>query len=226
MKCLKSKIFLFITFICVLLPLFEIQISASDLQYIPSRVIVTDCIVDEGGLEPNSVKTVSFMLKNTSTSQSVYSVLVTAQWKNTTTSPTEFVNINQYYIEEIKPHEIVSADFEIRTKAVELSSANSIQCSLVISYYTVNTYTENDGTETPTLKKYSELYANEVLVQIPVLQDAEHNHVIESFEDTSNNIAGSNSSIFSLNLSSRQKIYISGFFVCLVIVIVLLIHEK
>ncbi len=216
MKNRKKILFAFIAVVAIVLSLFHNAFAAQ--QIVPARIIVNDCIVENGGLMTGSDGKVSFMLKNTSTTQSVYSVLVTAQWQNIASPPAEFGGVNQIYIDEIKPSEIDSATFKIKTKTVDLTSADNIKCVLAISYYTkVSELVPGPLDETGQLTGFIsgnafDSFVNTVTVQIPVRSEEGKTNAPDS--PLEEQPSESQSLIFGLFTSTAQVIYVAGFLVC------------
>lgn len=134
------------------------------LPFANAKVIVSDCEVENGGLVPGSSVKVSYLLQNTSFDRSVYGVLATVQWK-TMSPPADFATTNQVYIPEIKPQEIVPADLQILTRAVDIAAAKGVPCEISLSYSVPNT----PITGAPLDGALFEPVTNSVTVMIPVL---------------------------------------------------------
>ena len=120
-----------------------------------TRIIVTDCSVEEGGLESGTIRKITLTLKNTNSQWPVMGVLVTGSWgTDSQYSPVDFYVTNQAFAGDIQPDSEAEAVFYAETKDMNLSNFDNISCSLSISYTT-------DGQNE---------YVNNLVVKIPVNQ--------------------------------------------------------
>lgn len=178
----------------------------------PARVIVTGCTVEGGGLSAGATSTITITLKNTSYTTSVYGVLVTGRWAEDT-APVEFELTNQAYAERISPNEETEVTLSVRTKSVNLSTITSIPCSITISYVT-SRGTGDDAVQTEN--------GNSVLVQVPVQAATQAEDDASASQSTSTVLPP----IEAGPSDDRLFIYLAGFGLCTVAVIVVLILQR
>jgi len=122
---------------------------------VPSRVIITDFFIEGGGLEAGGISMAVFMLKNTSETANVNSVLLTGSID--TTAPLELVGTNQAYVRLIPPGGEVEVEFEYYTRNVDLTSIDCISVGFTIHY-------GDEGTGVERM--------NSVTLRLPVLRNA------------------------------------------------------
>jgi len=115
--------------ICFFLAAFALALPVSA---IPSRVMIMDYFVEDGGFVAGEVSTVTFILKNMSRTSNVTSVLLIG-WIDSV-SPVEFAETNQAYVEIIPPGEEVAVEFEYYTKNVDMTAISSVSVGFTIYY--------------------------------------------------------------------------------------------
>lgn len=187
--------------------------NAQAAVFSQTRIIVTDCVVEGGGLVAGNTSEVTVTLKNTSAQWPVQSVLVTGWWVDKN-DPVEFVVSNQAYVGDIDPEQEGEASFLIKTDDANALSQKSIQCNLDISY------TEDGRNES----------VNTVVVQIPV--NAAGNEPAEQDDPQKNkptDVQAEQPFDYTAMRSrpgARFPIYVAGFGVCALGCMVLLLRRR
>lgn len=203
-KCFKSMIRVFFNIMtAIMLFIFPATVFASaapesvnnmEAAEIPSRIIITDYFIEGGGLVAGETNSAVFVLRNTSMSSKVTSVLLTGWIDNE--APAEFDSTNQIYVPSIPPGGESSVEIKIYTNAVDLTSINSIAAGFTVSY--------ND-------EESQIMRSDDVCVRLPVL------HVPSAIIDEANLLwqAPALSAIDKfLNAKYTQTLCITGLIVC------------
>jgi len=169
----------------------------------PSRIVITEYSVGDGGLKAGEASTALFTLKNMNDSFNVNSILITA-WVDSA-APVEFIGTNQSYIALLTPGGEAKAVFVYYTKNVDISAIGSVSAGFSIQYFD-----ESDGKER----------TNNISVRLPVV----------NYTDTTLDEAymqwqtPSESAVDEMLYSMRmQAIYVAGLvFSCICIAVLLL----
>ena len=183
-------------FIVMQMFVFTVHISADEGKQavIPSRIIINDYFIDGGGLVAGEISAAVLVLRNTSKTSTVSSLLLTG-WIDSE-APAEFYGTNQIYVPAIPPSGDTSVELEIYTNNVDLSSINSISAGFIIDYKDEESEIER---------------STNISIRLPILRKTQS--AID--EADMNWMEPETSTLYELmNADYMQKIYITGFIVC------------
>jgi len=170
-----------------------------------SRVVISDYYIVGDGLVSGTQSTLVIVMKNTSETDNVSSVLVTG-WIETG-APVEFVGANQAYVPHILPGREATVEFEYSTKNVDLSSIDGISAGFTILYSD-----ESSGTER----------TNNVSLRLPVSSGDD-----SVFDEADMRWPEPKPSAMDAFLYAKymQTIYVAGIILCCVCVVILLFNK-
>jgi hypothetical protein len=102
------------------------------MRSIPSRVMIADYYIEDGGLVAGEVSKATFIIRNMSRTSNVTSVFLSG-WIDSA-APVEFIGTNQAYVEIINPSQEIAVVFEYYTRNVDMTAIGTVAAGFTIHY--------------------------------------------------------------------------------------------
>jgi len=171
----------------------------------PSRIIIVDHMITDGGLTAGEQSTVVFLLRNTGRDAAVSSVLITGSIDQT--APMVFIGANQDYVSRIGPGAQAVVKFDFYVQDIDLTLVRNVAANFMIEYFDESSWTTR---------------VNNVSIRLNVTNDTRATVSEEDMVFPVHEVSNLEELMFSAQM---QEVYTFGLIICIAGVVLILLYK-